>query len=406
MSKSSARRRPTRQTADPATAEPASSQGEAFSTEVLESALRRARSAGRRQLGRQRLVFVTAAVGVVCVAARGLLAVAFPARAGAPALAGCLGLVVSACVLMTVSALRSRRRLERLAREVQTMNQALAALGPTPRPLVEILPQETPEGSEIPVVVVRTDSTERLFHEDTHRGEAPSSPLVAVAIAALMLLGVGSTVFVGADSTAPLRWTFIETQEPSAMGFSAIGREGGTWSVEGDAAATGARALVNRAGSESAPPATLIASSLQARDLRIRTRCKVAASGRHTACGVVFRHVDGSTYHVARVDVHRQRLVVAVVEQGRERVLGEVHADVAPGVWQELTVEARAETLRATCNDREVVEVRGAEPGPSGPGGLWVPAATEASFDDLVIEDIGKSASSSEVVPSLLRKRS
>jgi hypothetical protein len=115
----------------------------------------------------------------------------------------------------------------------------------------------------------------------------------------------------------------------------------------------------------------------------------------------VFRFVDRANYHVARIDHDAKELVVAKVKGGRERVLGKANARVAPGVWQELVVEARGDHIRVSCNRRDVLDVLDPMPGHYGTGGLWAPSSAEAWFDELAIEPLPATSQSLEVLPLL-----
>jgi hypothetical protein len=79
------------------------------------------------------------------------------------------------------------------------------------------------------------------------------------------------------------------------------------------------------------------------------------------ACGVVFRFGDEANYHAARLDAADGQLVVAVMSHGRERILGR-QVVAAPGVWQELALEARAGRIRLSLNGSTTLEVTDGAP--------------------------------------------
>jgi hypothetical protein len=223
---------------------------------------------------------------------------------------------------------------------------------------------------------------------------------IARATAAFVVVVAGIvaiTLFFSGGSSRRHRWTFLgDDVSPDALGFRVGEPRSGTWSVEHDDAATGARSLVNRVGDDDAPPATLVTNVVRARDLRALTRCRVSPGG---ACGIVFRYVDDRTHHVARLQT--DRVVLARVAGGKERVLGSSAANVFAGIWHELTVEARGDVLRVAWNGAVVIDVHDVVPAPIGTAGLWAPSSGEAYFDELAVDVFPAAAQVVEVLPLL-----
>lgn len=308
--------------------------------------------------------------GLVFIAARGIAAIAASENEGASTLGMALGLALLACVVVLGFALRARRRLLR----------ALAGEGAFAAPGVAASTSSVPWGRR--------------------------------ATAALACIAaIGALAYVAAPpSLEKLRWTFTEPAvAPTELGLRsalANGSGSGEWSVEDDAHATGARALVNREGSAAGTPALIVATSAFTRDLRAVTRCKVAPDMPARACGVVFRFRDESNYHVARLDSADGTLVVSALLGGRERVLGTRAAKVAPGVWQELAVEARGARIRLSLNGSSTLDVVDSAPASAGNVGLWSPAAGVAYFDELSVDALPASAQAFELLPLLGKGRS
>jgi hypothetical protein len=98
--------------------------------------------------------------------------------------------------------------------------------------------------------------------------------------------------------------------------------------------------------------------------------------------------------------------MIAVVEGGRERILGKQVASLAPGVWQELALEARAGRIRLSLNGSTSLEVVDGAPVAAGRVGLWAPAAGVAYFDELTVDPLPASAQAFELLPLLGRGRS
>jgi hypothetical protein len=296
-------------------------------------------------------LLVCAAIGAALVALRGIAAVVWPAETGSPTIGIALVVALAGSGALFVLGLRTAPRRER------------------PR-----------------------------------TGEEGTVPWLARATAGIIviLVGVvGASLFVGGSTSARHRWTFLGDATLDALGFRVGAARGGTWTVEPDRIATGARALVNRVGDSDAPPATLVTSLVRARDLRALTRCRVSEGG---ACGLVFRYLDDRTHHLARLEAGR--VVLARVRAGGEHILAISERDVATGIWHELSVEARGDAIRVSWNGQTVVDVHDPLAAPAGAVGLWAPAGSEAYFDELAVEVLPASPQAVEVLPFLYRRTS
>lgn len=372
-----------------------------YSTSAIATALAAARRRAQRLRTTQHALYAVAFAGSTLVMIRAVVSVASPEEEGATPLATALALAWVVFAVLFSFGFRSSRRVEEAIRDIQLLELSQEDA----RPRVEVHPYRTKDGTDCPVVVVRSDSIERLF-----RGEEASAEgkrlIIPQAIAAITV--VGAVVLVGSILSATSHgashsWTFLDDAgDPESLGFRMSNDRSGAWAVEEHQTATGARALVNRAGETDAPPSTLVASAIAARDVRIATRCKVT-DGAAKACGAVFRWVDQANYHVARIDLETRQLVIATVRNNEEHVLTTKPARVEAGVWQQLSVEARGDHIRVACNGRDVVEVIDPMPGRVGSGGLWAPAGAEVYFDELAVDTLAATPHSLEVLP-LLRK--
>ncbi len=195
------------------------------------------------------------------------------------------------------------------------------------------------------------------------------------------------------------RWSFLEDVRVDVLGFRADVPQGGAWSIEQDASASGGRALVNRAGDPSAAATSLVASSVVARDVRATTRCRVAGAPGDGACGLVFRYVDVAGHHVARLETDTRKIVLARVVGGREHVLRSANADVAVDTWQELGIEARGDLIRVTWNGKPLLDAHDVLPAPVGSVGLWAPSRSEAYFDELAVDVLPAAPQAIELLP-------
>jgi len=391
---------------------------EPISPRSIEKTLAAARGDARRLFVKQRALFAASMMGMAFVGARGLLAIAAPAGSGAPLLAVALGLVLVAAAATFAAAIRARLRMERLARDIHALEVVLDAAAHETQPRVEIRPYRA--DGDIATFVVRTDALADLAAEAARSSTAPSADASSSrapegfmggwgrrAIAATAVAGAfiaAAAFFFDHGGVAKKRWTFLEeTTDPSAVGFAALAGDAsraGAWLLADHDTATGARALVNRPGEDAAPPATLLVGSVTTRDVKAGTRCKVAVP-EGEGCGLVFRYRDARDHHVVRLDFTGRRLVIARVVGGEEHELGSVAARVDGAVWQEISVQARGDRIRATCNNRDVLEV--VDPLAALPGsvGLWAPSAAEAYFDELSVETLPASPQALEILPVL-----
>jgi hypothetical protein len=371
---------------------------------AVEAALAAARAEARRLFRRQRDLLAISGVGLVVVAARGVVAIASAQPEPSPAVAAALVVSLPMFVVLLVRALRLRDRLEHLLRDIQAI-EIWRETRSDAAPRVSIHSMPTDAGSARPVVVVRNDTAERILRKDAPE-RAPAVTAYAGAVIGVTLLAGALTLLASPAPSSTLRWTFAEPSELAALGLRAEGSAGGDWGVEEHTAATGARALANRTGTHGAPPARLLATEIHARDIRASTRCKVSALTSPASCGLVFRYRDDAHHSLARLDFEERRIVLSRISEGVEQVLTTTAVEVLPGVWQELAVEARGDLLRVTCNGRHVLIARDDHPGDAGSVGVWVPASNEAYFDELAIDILPTASRALEALPTFVRSAS
>lgn len=211
--------------------------------------------------------------------------------------------------------------------------------------------------------------------------------LVALSLASAAALF--SVIGTGDDDVYERRWTFTrDGASAGELGLAVSSDLAGVWRLESDARATGARALVNHAGTPGAPPATAVAVEAAQRDVRVRTRCRVRDSGSSRACGLVFRYLDDANHYAARLDAAEQAIVLTAVRDGAARHVARAKARLAVDVWQEIAVEARRNRIRVLWNGEPTIDVRDSTLSAAGAAGLWTPAEGVAHFDELWVEDL------------------
>lgn len=352
---------------------------------VLES-LQRARDEAERLERRERLVTFTSSAGLVLVSIRGVVAVLQAARpAGlAPVLAVSLSLVIAACVGGLWLGRRWSRRLAELRQEIAWLEMERGGQGgERARPAVRHVYRTARDGAEAP--------RGRTAGEPV--GGEPVVPRrggwTAIDVAAAMA-GVFLLLVCRSDAPEPQRhrWTFTEKAASLGdVGLSTPVERAGRWRVEEHPYATGGRALVNHAGLAGERPALAVTSAVRARDLRATTRCKVRSGA---ACGLVFRFHDPANYYVAHLDAASGRITLAAVVAGSERPISQLTAGVEGDIWQELGVEARAESIVVSWNGKAVIESRDLALPAAGGVGLWAPAEDVVLFDELTVEPLGE----------------
>jgi hypothetical protein len=200
----------------------------------------------------------------------------------------------------------------------------------------------------------------------------------AIALAAL----VGALVarFVVDAPGAERSWSFSgRAQLPASYGLDTPSVDAGAWRVEADADATERRALVNHVGTEQQEPALALVRGFSAADARLGTRCR-------GSCGVVFRVRDSDNHYVARIDDGDDDLVLAVVEDGVERVIA--RHDVADTAgWRALEASIAGDRIEVDVDGVRLVDVRDATHAGPGAKGMWAPALESASFDVFTLSD-------------------
>jgi len=382
-----------------------------FGASLLEAAMRDAQGKMTRERATAHGLTGAAITIASIVAARGVLAVARPSAHAAPHVAAALVVALLVAAALVAFALRAHRRRERLATDLERLMLARASLDPDRAPGIA-------RPGDGPYRVGPPDGSTSLDALDTSPPSAPldaqqspvapssrrrTSTFARMAGGATLVgaLAAGASAL-HANTPAIRRWTFADgAPDPAALGFVAGDARGGRWELASHRAATGARALVNYAGDDAAPPATLRSEAMRARDLRASTRCKVSEASKG-GCGLVFRFVDAKNHVVARLDAAEGRVVLASLSGDEERILGSVPGPVEPGVWQEIAIEARGDHLRVLCNGSSALDVIDPTPARLGSVGVWAAAEAEAYFDELEIEVLPASAQALEVL--LLRK--
>jgi hypothetical protein len=219
----------------------------------------------------------------------------------------------------------------------------------------------------------------------------------------LVLLAVGLLALLADPSR--WKWTFTERDTPvHALGLAMPLPEGGAWTIEEHAGATGGRALVNHVGDVPSGHAIAVTSSTPSGDLTIHTRCE---PGEHdeAACGVVFGYRGPADFFLYRVDARADKVELVRVEGAKTTALTGLDEPIDPKTWQSLTVEIRGSRVRASRNGGEILEMENTAIASPGRVGLWAPSGGLAVFDELTLLPVSKDPDPLELLPILSRGR-
>jgi len=344
---------------------------------VLADALESARAQAKKLDQESRVLVIVGLAGTVLVAARGIVSLAVPSAASSEWLPRALFGALAVSIALQVSGMRRRLRRERLLGRARLLEMARDVLAPgaTSATSARLL-REIDEGRDTPIP--------RAFTAARSLARRLLAAVVAATAVGLLLTWTASR---GGEQRGAKRWTFVGAAErPADLGLTVHVPESGPWSLEDDRHATGARALVNRAGEPGARPALATAAGFLARDVRATTRCKASSAKATQGCGLVFRFQDTENHVVARVDVATGHLSVVAMAGGTERVLGVVPVQSSADVWHEIGVASEGKKIHVSWNGASVMELVDDRPARSGSVGIWVPAAGEASFDELSVD--------------------
>ena len=117
-------------------------------------------------------------------------------------------------------------------------------------------------------------------------------------------------------------------------------------------------------------------------DVSVSVKCKVLSGETDQACGVVFRYVDENNYYVARSNALEANVRLYHVKKGAPTQLGTWDGKAPAKVWNELTAEAKGDSLRVLFNGQKVIEARDQTFRAGGKAGLWTKADSVVYFDD------------------------
>lgn len=182
----------------------------------------------------------------------------------------------------------------------------------------------------------------------------------------------------GSPPADPLQWAF--DSEPTDA-ISMVGPIfSGTWDVRGETDTPSPPNALCQTGMATFPALSLGDSVFG--DVIVTTRFKPISGREDQAAGLLFRIQDQDNYYILRANALENNVNFYKYAGGRRSSLKEAKAQVLPGQWQELRVEAVGNRFRGFLNGQQVVEVTD-DTYQAGQVGLWTKADSVTCFDDV-----------------------
>ena len=120
-------------------------------------------------------------------------------------------------------------------------------------------------------------------------------------------------------------------------------------------------------------------------DVKVSVKCKAVSGETDQACGVVFRYQDENNYYVTRSNVLEDNVRLYHVKDGERTQFASWDGKVPGKAWNQLTAEAKGDTLRVHFNGQKIIEAKDQTFAAGGKVGLWTKADSITYFDDLVV---------------------
>lgn len=158
----------------------------------------------------------------------------------------------------------------------------------------------------------------------------------------------------------------------------------GGWSIEEVPGARTGRALVQRAIENEFN--VIVAPGGPYDDVLVSVRFQPIAGREDASGGIVFRLSDGR-YYLARANALEDNFRLYYYDRGRYMIAGATVKAPALGQWHKLQITAKGDRIRASLNDRVLIDERDGRFA-AGRIGLWTKADSITAFDDLAIVPI------------------
>ena len=210
--------------------------------------------------------------------------------------------------------------------------------------------------------------------------------------------------------TAPMRNTSAQTgkrawsfdQDPVGKmppGFtSALTGRGtiGQWSVMKDDSAPSQPNVLAQTSTDSTdyrfPLA--VADGTSYKDLALSVKFKTISGKVDQGAGLVFRLKDKDNYYITRANALEDNFRLYHVIKGRRVQFAGANLKVTPNAWHEIKVEARGNEFKCFYDGQLKFTAKDGTFKDAGKIGLWTKADSVIHFDDLAVEDLGNTRSS------------
>ncbi len=210
--------------------------------------------------------------------------------------------------------------------------------------------------------------------------------------------------------TAPMRNTSAQTGKRAwsfdqdrvgkmPPGFtSALTGQGtiGQWSVMKDDSAPSQPNVLAQTSTDSTdyrfPLA--IADGTSYKDLALSVKFKTISGKVDQGAGLVFRLKDKDNYYITRANALEDNFRLYHVIKGRRVQFAGANLKVTPNAWHEIKVEAHGNEFKCFYDSQLKFTAKDGTFKDAGKIGLWTKADSVIHFDDLAVEDLGNTRSS------------
>jgi hypothetical protein len=213
---------------------------------------------------------------------------------------------------------------------------------------------------------------------------------------ATFAVGLAAILAAAADDRSRT-YTFAQAalgKVPAGWSAARTGQgEGSVWKVVEDSTAPSKTgyALAQTAESPMAMFNLCVADDTDVKDVEITVGFKANHGVNDQGGGLVWRYQDADNYYVARMNPLEDNYRLYHVTRGvRMQFAGQEGIKVKSGEWHTLSVKMVGNAI--TCSLDGKVEIESKDNTITKPGkiGLWTKADARTSFDNLVVQPIGK----------------
>jgi hypothetical protein len=141
------------------------------------------------------------------------------------------------------------------------------------------------------------------------------------------------------------------------------------------------------------------------RDFTLTTRFKTVSGVMEQMAGIVFRAQNESNYYVLRASSLGSTFrFYKVVDGQRQPEVIQAKLPIPQGVWHEMSVECKGNTIRCFLNGKEVIPVLQDSSFSTGKIGFWTKSDSVSYFSDTRIVYVRQEPSAQKIVTDLLKK--